>query len=129
MTVNKLVAQWWVHWNEVDGNGDRKFYMNQILSTLLLEGDDLLVKLRNRMQTIIEWGLQKRMAEVKGRYAAVARADERATNQALELKRGADSSALAASKSESTTSTGNKRSHSRRDSNSELMAHAAASSA
>ena len=120
------MAQWWVHWSEIDANGDRNFHMNPILPMLPLEGDDLLVKLRNHMHTMIEWGLQKRMAEVESRYAAIVQADERAEDQALQRKPGADSSALAAGRVGSTIITGNKRSHSRRDSNSELMAHAAA---
>ena len=76
MTMNKLVAQWWVHWSEIDTDGDRNFHMNSILPMLALEGDDLLSKLRNPTHTIIEWGLQTRMAEVKSRYAAIAQADQ-----------------------------------------------------
>ena len=90
--------------------------MNPILPMLPLDGDDLLIKLCNSIHTIIEWGLQTRMAEVKSRYAAIAQADERAKDQALQRKRGADSNTLAAGRS--TTSTGDKRSHSRRDSES-----------
>ena len=87
MTLSKWVAHWWVHWSEIDNNGNRNFHMNQIQPALLLEGNDLLTKLRNPLHTIIEWGLQKRRTEVKGRYAAIAQADERAKDQALQPKR------------------------------------------
>ena len=129
MTMSSWMAHWWVHWSEIDANGDRNFHMNRVIPGLLLEEDDLLVKLRNPMHTIIEWGLQKRMAEVKSRYATLAEADERAEDQVMHGKRGADSSALAAGMSGDTKSTGHKRSHSRIDSNSEHVADAATSSA
>ena len=116
MTMSKWIAHWWVHWSEIDTNGNRNFHMNQIQPGLLLDENDplLLNKLRDPLHTIIEWGLQKRMAEVESRYAAFAQADERAKDQALQRKRGADSSAGRP------TNTGDKRSHSRRDSDNGL---------
>ena len=122
MTMSKRVTQWCVHWSEIDANGHRNFHMNLVLPMLPRDGDDLLIKLRNPVHTIIEWGLKERMAEVEYRYTAIAQADERAQDQALQRKRGADSSALATGRSISTISTGDKCSHSRRDSDSGLGA-------
>ena len=30
MTMSKWLVQWWVHWSEIDTNGDRNFYMNNV---------------------------------------------------------------------------------------------------
>lgn len=113
MTMSKWIVQWWVHWSEIDTNGDRSFHMNNLQPSLMLEGNDLLNRLRNHLHTIIEWGLQKRMVEVKSRYAAIAQADEKAKDRALQRKCEANSSAG------KPISTGGKRPHSRRDSNNE----------
>ena len=58
MTMDKLVVQWWVHWTEIDSDGNRKWHMNSILPMLpLQQGNDLLRKLRDPTHAIIEWGL------------------------------------------------------------------------
>lgn len=86
MTMDKKIAQWWVHWTEVDPMGKRNFHMNRILPTVPIEGPSILSKLRDPTHTIIEWGLRTRMLEVKARYPAIFKADMEAQNKTLKRK-------------------------------------------
>ena len=114
MTMDKKIAQWWVHWTEVEDNGTRLFHMNPVLPGQVIEGTGRLGKLRDPTHAILEWGLNTRMPIVRSRYAAIREGDEEAQRQALKSKdRVAGGSDPVAS---SSMDTSNKRSWSERDS-------------
>lgn len=90
MTMDKKIAQWWVHWTEVDIAGNRNFHMNSIGPMIPIEGIGILGRLRDKAQAIIEWGLNARMPRVLTRYPAIFKADEEARDKALKIKTPAD---------------------------------------
>ncbi|KAL8951665.1 MAG: hypothetical protein Q9222_002371 [Ikaeria aurantiellina] len=83
LTFNRRVAQFWVHWTEIDAAGQRLFHMNSIAPMKALEGPHLLGWFRSKAQAIVEWGLKTRMPEVTAYYDAIYRADYQAQKKAI----------------------------------------------
>ncbi|KAL8831239.1 MAG: hypothetical protein Q9170_005383 [Blastenia crenularia] len=79
----KRIAQFWVHWTELDAAGVRNFHMNSIAPIINIEGRETLSILRDKAQAIVEWGLNTRMPEVAAYYPAIYSADKKAQNKAL----------------------------------------------